>query len=506
MEAALDLALDALASWPDGIARILAAGADAIAGSRPLSSIWVGGEPDPEPASAEDMEEGESAAEDSEDAAADDGEPRSSGPADAGAGGFADALRRLAALIEAEDARRASLHEIRQALAGLRLNRRFLLELIDAANGASPCPAFARAMAGFRKHRDRMTAANLKLAFFHAKKYLYSGEPLDDLAQEGNIGLLKAVDRYDWRRGFRFSTYATWWVRQQISRHVADKARTIRVPVHIFEKLQRAERLAQAFETTYGREPTLAELAERVEMPSHKLAALMRIAPEPSAIDEEGVDGRIAIDARDAYTSPDPADVVDETQLNRAVDRLISGLSTKDRKEERILRLRFGIGVGEALTLDEIGTRFEVTRERIRQIEAKAIRKLQHPSRSEPFGRLALGLRPGQSKLTQSDQRPSEEGEAGSIDSFPQSARPKEQGSPSPTRQDSNAAAASRKSTLDQLLAKAAGLGIRVDDDRQSSGRIWVELLEASDNPHRRLASKLLESGFVFWPGKGYWI
>lgn len=506
MEAALDLALDALASWPDGIARILAAGADAIAGSRPLSSIWVGDEPDPEPASAEDMEEGESAAEDSEDAAADDGEPRSSGPADAGAGGFADALRRLAALIEAEEARRASLHEIRQALAGLRLNRRFLLELIDAANGASPCPAFARAMAGFRKHRDRMTAANLKLAFFHAKKYLYSGELLDDLAQEGNIGLLKAVDRYDWRRGFRFSTYATWWVRQQISRHVADKARTIRVPVHIFEKLQRAERLAQAFETTYGREPTLAELAERVEMPSHKLAALMRIAPEPSAIDEEGVDGRIAIDARDAYTSPDPADVVDETQLNRAVDRLISGLSTKDRKEERILRLRFGIGVGEALTLDEIGTRFEVTRERIRQIEAKAIRKLQHPSRSEPFGRLALGLRPGQSKLTQSDQGPSEEGEAGSIDSFPQSVRPKEQGSPSPTRQDSNAAAASRKSTLDQLLAKAAGLGIRVDDDRQSSGRIWVELLEASDNPHRRLARKLLESGFVFWPGKGYWI
>lgn len=315
METALDLALDALASWPDGIARILTAGADAIAGSRQLSSIWVGGESDPEPASAEGLEAGECSAEDSEDAPEDDGEPRSAGPADAGAAGFADALRRLAALIEAEDARRASPQKIRQALAGLRLNRRFLLELIDVANGASPCPAFARAMAGFRKHRDQMTAANLKLAFFHAKKYLYSGERLDDLAQEGNIGLLKAVDRYDWRRGFRFSTYATWWVRQQISRHVADKARTIRVPVHIFEKLQRAERHARAFETTYGREPTLAELAERMEMPSHKLAALMRIAPEPSAIDEEGVDGRIAIDARDAYTSPDPADVVDETQL-----------------------------------------------------------------------------------------------------------------------------------------------------------------------------------------------
>lgn len=506
MEAALDLALDALANWPDGIGRILAAGADAMAGSRQLSTIWVGGEPDPEPASAGGLEAGESVAEDSEDAAEDDGEPRNSGIADTGEAGFAEELRRLASLTEAEDGRIASPHEVRQALASLRLNRRFLLELIDAANGAAPCPAFARAMAGFRKHRDRMTAANLKLAFFHAKKYLYSGEPLDDLAQEGNIGLLKAVDRYDWRRGFRFSTYATWWVRQQISRHVADKARTIRVPVHIFEKLQRAERFAQTFEATYGREPTLAELAERVEMPSHKLAALMRIAPEPSAINEEGVDGKIAIDARDAYVSPDPADVVGEIQLNRAVDRLISGLSTKDRKEERILRLRFGIGVNEALTLDEIGMRFEVTRERIRQIEAKAIKKLRHLSSSEPFGRLALGLRPVQSTLAQPDQEPSEEDETGSADSIPQTAGPKGQGSTSPTRKESDEAVASGTSALDQLLAKAAGLGILVDDDRQSSGRVWVELVEANDNPHRRLARKLLESGFVFWPGKGYCI
>lgn len=506
MEAALDLALDALASWPDGITRILAAGADAIAGLRQLSSIWVGGEPDPEPASAEGFEAGESAAEDSEDAAEDDGEPGRSGTADAGEAGFVDALRRLAALTVAEDAQRASPHDIRQALAGLRLNRRFLLELMDAANGAAPCSAFARAMAGFRKPRDRMTAANLKLAFFHAKKYLYSGEPLDDLAQEGNIGLLKAVDRYDWRRGFRFSTYATWWVRQQISRHVADKARTIRVPVHIFEKLQRAERFAQTFETTSGREPTLAELAERVEMPSHKLAALLRIAPEPSAIDEDGVDGKIAVDARDDYASPDPADVVGETQLNSAVDRLISGLSTKDRKEERILRMRFGIGVNEALTLDEIGSRFEVTRERIRQIEAKAIRKLQHPSRSEPFGRQALGLRPGRNPLAQATQRLSEEDKADSTDSIPQTERRKGQDSPSPTLKDSDAADTSRTSALDQLLAKAAGIGIRVDDDRHSSGRIWVELVEASDSTHRWLARKLLESGFAFWPGKGFWI
>lgn len=504
MEAALEMALDALASWPDGIARILAAGADAIAGSRPLSSIWVGGEPDPEPASAEGLEEGESAAEDSEDAAADDGEPRSSGPADAGAAGFADALRRLAALAEAEDARRASPHEIRQALAGLRINRRFLLELVEASNGVAPCPAFARAMAGFRKHRDRMTAANLKLAFFHAKKYLYSGEPLDDLAQEGNIGLLKAVDRYDWRRGFRFSTYATWWVRQQISRHVADKARTIRVPVHIFEKLQRVERIAQAFETTSGREPTLAELAERVEMPFHKLAALMRIAPEPFAIDEETVDGMIAIDARDAYASPDPADVVDDIQLNRAVDRYISSLSTKDRREEHILRMRFGIGVDEALTLDEIGMHFEVTRERIRQIEAKALRKLRHPGRSEPFARMAMGLQPEENPLAQS--APEAEGDEApdTAEPIPQPTKSKRQAVPRPPREPAQPVG-SKPSALDQLLAKALGLGIPVNDERQSAGSIWVELLEPRDNTHRRLIRKLLAFGFAFWPGKGYW-
>lgn len=507
MEAALDLALDALASWPDGIARTLAAGADAIVGSRQLSSIWVGCEPDPEPASAEGLEAGEPGAEDSEDAAEDDGDPRNAEPADAGEADFADALLRLGALTKVEGVPRASPQEIRQALAGLRLNRRFLLELIDAAHASAPCPAFARAMAGFRQHRDRMTAANLKLAFFHAKKYLYSGEPLDDLAQEGNIGLLKAVDRYDWRRGFRFSTYATWWVRQQISRHVADKARIIRVPVHIFEKLQRAKRIAQDFETASGREPTLAELAERVEMPSHKLAALLRIAPEPSSIDEETVDGMIAIDARDAYASPDPADVVDEIQLNQAVDRYISSLSTKDRKEESILRMRFGVGVDEALTLDEIGMRFEVTRERIRQIEAKALRKLRHPGRSEPFARMALGLQPEENPLAQSAPAPEPEGDnaPATAERIPQPAKPKRQAAPRPPHEPAQPACSSKPSALDQLLAQALELGIPVNDKRQSAGSIWVELPEPRDNTHRRLIRKLLDFGFAFWPGKGYW-
>lgn len=496
MEAALDAALDALATWPEGIERTLAACAAAIAGSRRLSSVWLGGEPEPEPASAERLEAGALAPADSEHAADEDDEPLNEEPAAAGEASFAEALRRLSALVGREGGPRASLHEVRTALASLRLNRHFLLELIDAAESPAPCPEFQSAMADFRKARDRMTTANLKLSFFHAKKYLHSGEPLDDLAQEGNIGLLKAVDRYDWRRGFRFSTYATWWIRQQIGRHVADKVRTIRLPLHLHEKLQRAERMAKSFEGTVSREPTLDELAERLEIPRQRLATLLRIAPEPICIDEATIDGMIAIDARDAYLSPDPAEVVDEILLNQAVDRYVSSLSTKDRKEERILRMRFGIGVDEVLTLDEVGMRFDVTRERIRQIEAKAIKKLRHPSRSEPFARMVLGLEPEENPLAPAPQTPQ-------ASDTPNAAV--RQAPSSPPREPVETADGSKPSALDRLLAQASLLGIRVDDDRLESGRIWVDLVEAQDNKQRRLVRQLLEFGFAFWPGKGYW-
>lgn len=506
MEVALEAALDALATWPDGIALTLAAGAEAVTGARQLSSIWVNGESESEPASAESLEAEAPAQAELEEAADKDGGQADQGPADAGDATFAAALRRLASLVDREDRPRTSSQEMRQALASLQLNRRFLLELIDAANGPVPCPGFRDAMGDFRKARDCMAGANLKLAFFHAKKYLHSGEPLDDLAQEGNIGLLKAVDRYDWRRGFRFSTYATWWIRQQISRYVADKARTIRVPVHIHEKLQRAERLALEFEKSDGRKPPLDELAQRMEMPCHKLAELLRIAPEPSSIDDPNVDGMIAIDARDHYVSPDPADIVNENQLNRAVDLYISSLSTKDRKEERILRMRFGIGVNEALTLDEIGMRFEVTRERIRQIEAKALRKLRHPVRLKPFARVVLGLEPDENPLAPSSQEPEGYDGPDAAEAAPPPAAPKRPVAARPQRDPIQPSGPSKPTALDRMLAQAVELGVPVEDGRETtSGRIWVSLVATPDNPHRRLARKLIELGFEHSPGKGYW-
>lgn len=491
MEVALDDALDALAEWPDGIARTLAAGVEVMAGSRPLSSIWGGGaESDPELTSAEGLEASALAAEAPANTVDEDGEPEENSAVDTGDAAFANALRRLAALLEADVVPKASGHEIRQALAALHLNRRFLLELIDAAHRSAPCLGFRRAMANFRNARDRMAAANLKLAFFHAKKYLYSGEPLDDLAQEGNIGLLKAVDRYDWRRGFRFSTYATWWIRQQISRYIADKVRTVRIPVHVHEKIQRMERVAQTFETAANREPTPDELAELMAMPHHKLVALQRIVPDTSYIDDLTIDDMSAVDV---YSLPDPADAVDEEQLNGAVDRFVSSLSAKDRKQELILRMRFGIGINEALTLEEIGTRFELTRERIRQIETKAIKRLRHRTQSEPFARLVLGVKPEENLLV-SEALPSSEADGlGAADAASQ-------------REPIQRTGSIKSTPLDQVLAQAGKLGISVDDGRETaSGRVWVSLVATPDNLHRSLARKLIACGFEHWPGKGYW-
>lgn len=396
MEMAVDAALNALAAWPDGIARTLVAGEQVIVGSRQRSSLWTGAaEPSPGPAAVESLDTVDAMADEPENVinADEEQEQEDDMASEAGDTAFIDLLRQLAELFNRDKTLRSAHHEIRQTLIALRLSRRFLLELIDAARyGLEPCPVFLRAMADFQKARNQMAVANLKLTFFHARKHLYSGEPLDDLAQEANIGLLKAIDHYDWRRGFRFSTYATWWIRQQIGRYIADKARTIRIPVHVYEEIQRVQRMVRTFETTAGHEPTLSELSDLVERPSHKLAALLHIVLDTSYIDEIPIDDMIACDARDAYSSPDPEDVVNEIQLCQAVGRLISTLSTKNRKEEQVLRLRFGIGVEEMLTLDEIGKRMGVTRERIRQIEAKAIGKLRHPARSEPFAWLALGV------------------------------------------------------------------------------------------------------------------
>jgi RNA polymerase primary sigma factor len=243
----------------------------------------------------------------------------------------------------------------------------------------------ARGERDMRRAKDELTRANLRLVVHIARKYVNRGLMFGDLIQEGNIGLMRAVDKFDWRRGFKFSTYATWWIRQAITRSIADQARTIRVPVHMTETVGKIARAARRLAQESGREPSTEELAARLGLPLDKVRTVQRLVKEPVSLeapigDEE--DGRLGdlIEDKDAVM---PFDAAAQSNLRETAARALSGLTPR---EERILRMRFGIGMNRDHTLEEVGRTFNVTRERIRQIEAKALKKLQH-------GRQAQALR-----------------------------------------------------------------------------------------------------------------
>lgn len=381
MESTIESAIDALAAWPSGIAALISDAGLVAAGKKPLRWIVSERQEEDQAGLTEDEEELGSIESEKQEPEAEDSPSDWEFVAESELKSLLAKTVELSKLLPSEAIKDHNWSVIRAALRALSLQKSYLLAFLDRRDTAQhPSEkVFAKAVAEHAKARDRMALANLRLVLSIAKRYVNSGMQLEDLIQEGNIGLLKGVDRFDWRKGFKFSTYATWWIRQQISRAVADKSRTIRLPAHLHQTALMVKQAAADWLATHGVYPSLPELGATLKLPTWKVEATLRESEPLAQLDLDGIDDIISLDTASRFVSLDPSETIELEDLQKVVAKLLDGLPSKQGK---VIRLRFGIGCQEEFTLEDVGSMFYVTRERIRQIEAKALQTLRHPVRA----------------------------------------------------------------------------------------------------------------------------
>lgn len=496
MEAGIEKALDALAGWPKGIERLLDAVASVARGATMVGSITV--------LAVEEAGEAEEAAKGNEitaEALGPQDEHDEHGEADlsAEAASFFARARELAALPRLNSTEDAGWMAMRLALAEMRLRKSFLLGLADS-DPKDPHPSatlFARATDSHQRARERMTLANIKLVRSIAAKYaFFSGMLIDDLIQEGNIGLLKAVEKFDWRKGFKFSTYATWWIRQAVTRSIANDSRLIRIPVHVHDHVARLQKAAETFEKETLRLPTVDDLAVLLSLPPRKVATILRSAQPIVSLDTYGIENMFAVDYMLETAAPDPSEAVEARELSRLMSGLLADLG---RKTEQIMRARFGFDTASPMTLEEVGVSMGVTRERIRQIEAKALRTLKHPTRA---GVLRPWITAENDEPTTSKERPDR---VALQVSEPTLEIPELIGG-----EEVVAAEAAESTAIpsqayspahEKLLREAEAAGVVVEDRRAAGvGHLDFLIREPADGRTRTLIRKLILMGFEQTP------
>lgn len=511
MESGLDKAIDALVAWPVGLALFMEDARLVISGAKPLT--WMIAPKDEMPPGDAELAASPDVFPSPSSVASQDDLVEGDQPSDE-LSTFTARMKELSALAHADSVKGPNWSAGRDVLKSFGIQKPYLMAFMDGRRSDTHPSAtlFAKAMEEHRQARERMALSNLRLVLSIARRYLNSGMPLDDLIQEGNVGLLKAVDRFDWRKGFKFSTYATWWIRQQISRTVSNVSRSIRLPAHVHQLGQHVIMAAVAWEKANGRFPTSAGLGAELDIPVWKVDAILREREEFISLDAMNIDDLIATHVRAQFISPDPSEAVEAKELTDILGGLLAGFG---HKREQVIRLRFGFGVDDECTLEEIGTRFDLTRERIRQIEATTIRLLKHPAKLAALMGWENKVKKSVRKKGANSDGESEVEEFAEdhltpepeIDVEKAKENHVEARSPGPDPSPPYLALASaRKPTvLERLLQEARELGIAVEDEREcSSGCVWVRIHKAHDTSTRVLIRKLINNGFTYAPGAGY--